>query len=228
MHGDDMTAAAPGPPPATGAWRPGDPPGRRQFVTLFDQPENPLRLELGGTLSPVVVAYETWGELDRPRGNAVLVAHALTGDSHAAGPAGPGHRYPGWWDHSIGPGKDIDTNRWFVVCPNVLGGCQGTTGPSSPAPDGRPYGSRFPCITIRDQVAVEAAMADALGIERWAAVIGGSMGGMRALEWSGLRVLIDFGRQTVSVWVPGPWYRKAWLFVRRIPSGFAVTPAGWE
>jgi len=179
-----MTAATPGPPPATGAWRPGDPPGRRQFVTLFDQPENPLRLELGGTLSPVVVAYETWGELDRPRGNAVLVAHALTGDSHAAGPAGPGHRYPGWWDHSIGPGKDIDTNRWFVVCPNVLGGCQGTTGPSSPAPDGRPYGSRFPTITIRDQVAVEAALADALGIERWAAVIGGSMGGMRALEWA--------------------------------------------
>ena len=179
-----MTAATPGPPPATGAWRPGDPPGRRQFVTLFDDPDGPLRLEFGGTLSPVVVAYETWGELDRARGNAVLIAHALTGDSHAAGPAGPGHRYPGWWDHSIGPGKDIDTNRWFVVCPNVLGGCQGTTGPASPAPDGRPYGSRFPTITIRDQVAVEAALADALGIERWAGVVGGSMGGMRALEWA--------------------------------------------
>jgi homoserine O-acetyltransferase len=184
MQGDEMTAASPGPPPATGAWRPGDPPGRRQFVTLFEPPDGPLELELGETLSPVVVAYETWGELDRATGNAVLIAHALTGDSHAAGPAGPGHRYPGWWDHSIGPGKDIDTNRWFVVCPNVLGGCQGTTGPSSPAPDGRPYGSRFPTITIRDQVAVEAALADALGIERWAAVIGGSMGGMRALEWA--------------------------------------------
>src|SRR5438067_1297578 len=183
MHGDEMTTATPGPPPATGAWRPGDPAGHRQFVTLFDEPGRPLRLELGGTLSPVVVAYETWGELDRSRSNAVLVAHALTGDSHAAGPAGPGHRYPGWWDHSIGPGKDIDTNRWFVVCPNVLGGCQGTTGPSSIAPDGRPYGSRFPRITIRDQVAVEVALAGALGLdERWAAVIGGSMGGMRALE----------------------------------------------
>ena len=179
-----MTTATPGPPPATGAWRPGDPAGHRQFVTLFDEPGRPLRLELGGTLSPVVVAYETWGELDRSRSNAVLVAHALTGDSHAAGPAGPGHRYPGWWDHSIGPGKDIDTNRWFVVCPNVLGGCQGTTGPSSIAPDGRPYGSRFPRITIRDQVAVEVALAGALGLERWAAVIGGSMGGMRALEWA--------------------------------------------
>jgi homoserine O-acetyltransferase len=151
-------------------------------VTLFE--DGPLELELGGTLSPVVVAYETWGELDRSKRNAVLIAHALTGDSHAAGPSGPGHRFPGWWDHSIGPGKDIDTNRWFVVCPNVLGGCQGTTGPSSLAPDGRPYGSRFPRITIRDQVAVEAALADTLGIERWAAVIGGSMGGMRALEWA--------------------------------------------
>jgi homoserine O-acetyltransferase/O-succinyltransferase len=182
MQGDEMTTASLGPPPATGAWRPGDPPGHRQFVTLFE--DEPLHLELGGTLSPVVVAYETWGELDRARSNAVLIAHALTGDSHAAGPPGPGHRYAGWWDHSIGPGKDIDTDEWFVVCPNVLGGCQGTTGPSSIAPDGKPYGSRFPTITIRDQVAVEAAVADTLGIERWAAVIGGSMGGMRALEWA--------------------------------------------
>ncbi|HEY0398339.1 MAG TPA: homoserine O-acetyltransferase, partial [Acidimicrobiia bacterium] len=96
MHGDEMTAASPGPPPATGAWRPGDPAGQRQFLTLFAPPDGPLELELGGPLSPVVVAYETWGELDRSRGNAVLVAHALTGDSHARGPAGPGHRYPGW------------------------------------------------------------------------------------------------------------------------------------
>jgi homoserine O-acetyltransferase len=185
MQGDEMTTASAGPPPVTGAWRPGDPVGHREFVTLFDGPDGPLGLELGGTLGPVVVAYETWGELNRARSNAVLVAHALTGDSHAAGPAGPGHRYPGWWDHSIGPGKDIDTNRWLVVCPNVLGGCQGTTGPSSIDPaDGRPSGSRFPRITIRDQVAVEVALADALGIDRWAAVIGGSMGGMRALEWA--------------------------------------------
>ena len=182
MHADEVTTASSGPPPATGAWRPGDPPGHRQFVTLFE--DEPLRLELGDTLSPVVVAYETWGEANRANSNAVLIAHALTGDSHAAGPAGPGHRHPGWWDHSIGPGKDIDTNRWFVVCPNVLGGCQGTTGPSSIAPDGRPYGSRFPTITIRDQVAVEVALADHLGIDRWAGVIGGSMGGMRALEWA--------------------------------------------
>jgi homoserine O-acetyltransferase/O-succinyltransferase len=170
------------PPPASGAWGPGDHPGRRRFLTVFE--ESPLVLEAGGELSPVEVAYETWGELDAGRRNAVLVAHALTGDSHCAGPAEPGHGYRGWWDGAIGPGCPIDTDRFFVVCPNVLGGCQGTTGPSSLAPDGRPYADRFPRITIRDQVAVEVVLADALGIDRWAAVVGASMGGMRALEWA--------------------------------------------
>lgn len=144
----------------------------------------PHVLEAGGRLSDVTIAYETWGELDASRTNAVLVLHALTGDSHAAGPAGPGHLQEGWWDTVVGPGKAIDTDRFFVVCPNVLGGCQGTTGPASPAPDGKPYASRFPVVTIRDQVVAEAALADGLGIERWAAVIGGSMGGMRVLEWA--------------------------------------------
>jgi homoserine O-acetyltransferase len=143
----------------------------------------PLALEGGGRLDEVTVAYETWGVLDDHRSNAVLVLHALTGDSHAAGPAGPGHPTVGWWDGMIGPGAPIDTDRWFVVCPNVLGGCQGTTGPGSIAPDGAPYGARFPVVTIRDQVRVEVALADRLGIDRWAAVVGGSMGGMRALEW---------------------------------------------
>lgn len=165
----------------TGAWRDGDEPGRRRFQTVFQQ--QPLALEAGGQLRDVRVAYETWGSLDEQRSNAVLVQHALTGDSHAVGPAGPGHTQPGWWDGLIGPGEAVDTDRWFVVCPNVLGGCQGTTGPASIAPDGRPYGSRWPRTTIRDQVAVEAALADALEIQRWAAVIGGSMGGMRVLEW---------------------------------------------
>ena len=172
--------------PTSAAWRPGiDPAGRRRFVTLAA----PVELEFGGTLPAVTVAYETWG---RPRparagggiGNAVLVAHALSGDSHAAGPAGPGHPTAGWWNPLIGPGAPIDTDRFFVVCPNVLGGCQGTTGPASAAPDGRPWGSRWPEITIADQVRVEAAFAEALGVPRWAAVIGGSMGGMRALEWA--------------------------------------------
>jgi homoserine O-acetyltransferase/O-succinyltransferase len=167
---------------ASGAWRPGDELGGRRFVSVFD--DRPHALEAGGRLEGVHVAYETWGELAPDRSNAVLVVHALTGDSHAAGPAGPGHPQPGWWDPLIGPGAALDTSRYFVVCPNVLGGCQGTTGPASMAADDRPYGSRFPTITIRDQVVVEAALADRLGIERWHAVVGGSMGGMRVLEWA--------------------------------------------
>jgi homoserine O-acetyltransferase len=182
------------PIPATGAWRPGDPPGRRQFVTLFA--DRPLALRAGATLSPVTVAYETWGTLSPSRDNAVLICHALTGDSHAAGPAEVGHPMLGWWNALIGPGRAIDTDRFFVVCPNVLGGCQGTTGPSSIDPErGAPFGARFPVITIRDQVAVEAALADALGIERWSCVIGGSMGGQRALEW----VVQDEGRAPRAV-----------------------------
>jgi len=168
------------PAPVTGAWRPGDEPGCRRFATFDDG----LKLEAGGVLERVTVAYETWGELSADGSNAVLVLHALSLDSHAAGPAGPGHGDVGWWDGTIGPGCAIDTDRFFVVCPNVLGGCQGTTGPSSDAPDGRPYGSRFPVTTIRDQVALEVALADQLGIDRWYAVIGGSMGGMRVLEWA--------------------------------------------
>jgi homoserine O-acetyltransferase len=164
-----------------GGWRPGDHPGERLFTSLFV--DAPLALELGGSLRPITVAYETWGSLSPERNNAVLIEHALTGDSHAAGRTGPGHLSPGWWDPLIGPRAAIDTERWWVVCPNVLGGCQGTTGPSTDDPQGMPWGSRFPQITVRDQVAVEAALAAALGIERWAAVIGGSMGGMRALEW---------------------------------------------
>jgi homoserine O-acetyltransferase len=171
------------PIPVTGAWRPGDPPGRRQFLTIAN--EQPLALRAGGRLGPVDIAYETWGTLDATHSNAVLVLHALTGDSHAAGPVEPGHTEVGWWDALIGSGRAIDTDSCFVVAPNVLGGCQGTTGPSSPNPEtGKPYGSQFPTITIRDQIAVEAALADALGIERWACVVGGSMGGQRALEWA--------------------------------------------
>jgi homoserine O-acetyltransferase len=163
-------------------WRAGDEPGRRQFATLSGGGHG-IELEGGARLESVTVAYETWGTLNDSASNAVLVLHALTGDSHAAGLAGPGHPTPGWWDGVIGPGLAIDTDQFFVVCPNVLGGCQGTTGPSSPAPDGRPYGSRFPVITIRDQVAVEVALADHLGIVSWVGVVGGSMGGMRVLEW---------------------------------------------
>ncbi len=162
-----------------GGWREGDDPGQRQFADV-----GPISLELGGSLPAVRVAYETWGTPNEDRSNAVLVQHALTGDSHVEGPAGPGHPTPGWWPGLVGPGAPIDTDRWWVVVPNVLGGCQGTTGPSSLAADGRPYGSRWPAITIRDQVEVERALTDALGISSWASALGGSMGGMRAAEWA--------------------------------------------
>jgi homoserine O-acetyltransferase/O-succinyltransferase len=165
-----------------GVWLPGDEPGQRRFAVVPAGGEE-FSLEGGGRLAPVTVAYETWGDLNASRSNAILVLHALTGDSHATGPAGPGHGLAGWWDGLIGPGAPIDTDRYFVVCPNVLGSCQGTTGPASEAPDGEFYGSRFPVITIRDQVAVEVALADSLGVQTWAAVVGGSMGGMRVLEW---------------------------------------------
>jgi homoserine O-acetyltransferase/O-succinyltransferase len=172
-----------GEPPVTGAWRPGDPPGRRQFATLFT--DRPLALRAGGALSPLTVAYEMWGNLNADASNAILLCHALTLDSHAVGPAGPGHAQLGWWNPLIGPGCAIDTDRFFVVCPNVLGGCQGTTGPASIDPEtGQAFGSRFPVTTIRDQVDVEAALADHLGIARWYSVIGGSMGGQRAIEWT--------------------------------------------
>jgi homoserine O-acetyltransferase len=166
--------------PVTGAWRIGDPPGRRKFVTG----PGALALEAGGVLPSFSLAYETWGTPNSDASNAILVEHALTGDSHAAGPLEPGHPSAGWWDGLIGPGKAVDTSEFFVVVPNVLGGCQGSTGPSSPDPSGRPWGGRFPVVTVRDQVAAEAVLADALGISRWAAVVGGSMGGMRALEWA--------------------------------------------
>jgi homoserine O-acetyltransferase/O-succinyltransferase len=169
--------------PYPGVWLPGDDPGRRQFAVVPGRDNGGFSLEAGGRLPEVTVAYESWGNLDAARSNAILVLHALTGDSHATGPAGPGHGLAGWWDGLIGPGAPIDSNRYFVVCPNVLGSCQGTTGPASEAPDGEFYGSRFPVITIRDQVAVEIALADSLGIQTWAAVVGGSMGGMRVLEW---------------------------------------------
>ena len=143
----------------------------------------PLALESGATLPQVTVAVQRWGELAPNRDNVVLVEHALTGDSHVSGPADADHALPGWWNGMVGPGAPIDTDEWCVIASNVLGGCGGTTGPSSLAPDGKHYGSRFPEISIRDQVAAEVALADVLGIERFAAVVGGSMGGMRTLEW---------------------------------------------
>jgi homoserine O-acetyltransferase len=135
----------------------------------------PLHCEAGGYLPEVTVAYETWGTLSPARDNAIVVCHALSGDSHAIG----------WWSRLIGPGKAIDTDRYFVIGTNALGGCQGTTGPASPHPgDGRPYGSRFPILTVRDMVEAQVRLIDHLGIDTLHAVVGGSMGGMQALQWT--------------------------------------------
>ncbi|WP_240675591.1 homoserine O-acetyltransferase MetX [Cellulomonas endophytica] len=167
------------PVPASAAWRDGDPVGRRRFADL-----GPFLLEGGGRLPVVRLAYETWGTLNEARDNAVLVLHALTGDSHVTGPAGEGHPTPGWWSSMVGPGAPIDTERYFVVAPNALGGCQGSTGPASTAPDGRPWGGRFPRLTVRDQVAAELRLADLVGVDAWSLVVGASMGGLRVLEWA--------------------------------------------
>lgn len=167
-----------GPPPASGAWREGFDVGERRFLDVGD-----VALETGSVVPDVRVAYETWGVLNEDRTNAVYICHALTGDSHVTGSAGPGHITGGWWDDLVGPGRPLDTDRWFVVCANVLGGCQGTTGPASTAPDGRPWGSRFPVVTVADMVEVERRLSDALGIDEWALMLGPSLGGMRVLEW---------------------------------------------
>ena len=168
--------------PVTGAWRSGDPVGDRLFATVGGG--RPFVLEGGGVLTEVAMAFETWGELSAAADNAILICHALTGDSHAHGQAGVAHATPGWWNGVIGPGCGIDTDQYFVVCVNSLGGCQGSTGPSSLDPEtGTPYGSRFPTVTTRDIVRCQAAVADHLGIDTWLAVVGGSMGGMQVLEW---------------------------------------------
>jgi len=149
-------------------------------------PSDPLALELGGALERVAIAFETYGELDARGDNAVLVCHALTGSGHAAGRTDR-EEVPGWWDPLIGPGKAIDTRRYFVVSSNVLGGCYGSTGPGSVNPTtGRPYAVDFPRYTVRDMVEAQRRLLDGLGVRRLAAVVGGSMGGMQVLEWAAM------------------------------------------
>ncbi len=147
--------------------------------------DRPLELDCGRTLDGFELVYETYGELNAERSNAVLICHALSGDHHAAGYHDGSDAKPGWWDSCIGPGKAIDTRRFHVVCPNNLGGCRGSTGPVSTNPaSGEPYGPDFPVVTVRDWVRAQAVLADHLGVERWAAVVGGSLGGMNAMQWA--------------------------------------------
>lgn len=175
---DAQLRALLGRPPITGGWQDGDPVGNRQFINI-----GTVTTEAGAEIPHAKLAYEQFGDLNATKDNAILVFHALTGDSHLAGTAGPGHSTDGWWEEIVGPGKVLDTNRYAVIAPNVLGGCQGSTGPSSLAPDAEPWGGRFPYLTIRDQVQATAQFADQLGIDTFAAIIGGSMGGMHTLEW---------------------------------------------
>ncbi len=154
---------------STGAWLEFHEPGDRKFLAIGS-----LTLENGEVLADVTIAYQSWGTLNAERDNAILVNHALTGWSDV----------PGWWPSMVGPGLPCDTNEFFVICPNVIGGCQGSTGPSSLAPDGTRYGSAFPTLTIRDMVQAEVAFTDLLGIKKYRLAVGPSLGGMRSLEWA--------------------------------------------
>lgn len=162
----------------------------RQYVH-FDQP---LALRSGQMLEKFTLAYETYGQLNAAHSNAILICHALSGDAHVAGYTGTEGEKPGWWDDAVGPGKMFDTNRFFVICSNVIGGCQGSTGPSSPAADGKPYGLRFPFVTVPDMVTAQRHLLDVLGIEKLFSVAGGSMGGMQALQWA-----VDYPERVGSV-----------------------------
>jgi homoserine O-acetyltransferase len=155
-----------------------------RVVRIIDA-EKPLCLESGRKLAPVDVAYETYGQINDAQDNVVLICHALSGNAHAAGWNSPSDKKPGWWDPMIGPGKPIDTDKYFVICSNFLGGCSGTTGPSSISPKtGSPYGLDFPIITIADMVNVQKLLLDKLGIKKLLAVVGGSIGGMQVLQWA--------------------------------------------
>jgi len=157
---------------------------RTKHVT-FAQPGQELALEGGGRLTPFTIAYETYGTLSERKDNAILVTHALSGDAHVAGLHSASDKRPGWWDMMIGPGKGLDTDKYFVISSNVIGGCSGSTGPASENPaTGRPYGTDFPIITIADMVGAQAMLLDHLGIEKLLAAVGGSMGGMQVLEWA--------------------------------------------
>ncbi len=164
--------------------------------------DQPLQLDCGEALGPFQIAYKTYGQLNAEKSNAILVCHALTGDQYVASKH-PITGRPGWWDIMIGPGRPIDTNRFFVICPNILGGCMGSTGPASTSPKtGLPYGLDFPVITIRDMVAAQARLIDHLGIEQLFSVVGGSMGGMQVLEWA--------ARYTDRVFTAVPIATAAW------------------
>ncbi len=189
----------------TGAWLESHDPGARQFINIGD-----IELESGEKLPGVKIAYQSWGTLNADKSNAILVNHALTGWSDV----------PGWWPSMVGPGLPLDTDKYFIICPNVIGGCQGSTGPSSIAPDGKRWGSRFPTVTIRDMVKAELAFTDALGIPFYNLAVGPSLGGMRALEWAvqhpdRVRAICTIGSSAVAT---GDQIGSASIQIRAIKS----------
>lgn len=156
----------------------------KKYFTFAHPPEE-MELESGEKLGPITLAYETYGQLSEHGNNAILLVHALSGDSHAAGYYAPNDRKPGWWDFMVGPGRPFDTNKYFLICSNVIGGCKGSTGPTSTNPKtSKPYNLDFPVVTISDMVKAQKHLIDYLGIQRLQSVIGGSMGGMQVLEWA--------------------------------------------
>src|SRR5258708_11843172 len=177
--GHEMASVDTGPDAAARS-READTPRNSLIVRI----ERPLKLDAGVELAPFQIAYKTYGTLDADRGNAVLVCHALTGDHHVASP-NPVTGKSGWWETMVGPGKPIDTERYFIICPNVIGGCMGSTHPASTHPNtGKPWGLELPVITIRDIVRAQAMLLDHLGIDQLFSVAGGSMGGMQVLQWA--------------------------------------------
>ena len=155
-----------------------------EYCTFAEAP-NEMTLECGQKLGPITLAYETYGRLSASKDNVILIVHALTGDAHVAGLNNPDDEKPGWWDMMVGPGKGFDTDKYFVICSNNIGGCKGSTGPSSINPGtGRPYGVSFPLVTVKDMVNAEKALLEHLGIDRLLCVVGGSMGGMGVLQWA--------------------------------------------
>ena len=154
-----------------------------QYFT-FAEPPNEMVLDCGRALGPVTLAYETYGELSPSKDNAILIVHALSGDAHVAGYNGPKDEKPGWWEIMVGPGKAFNTNEYFIICANIIGGCKGSTGPSSINPEtGKPYGLTFPMITIKDMVNAQKMLIDHLSVEKLLCVAGGSVGGMQVLQW---------------------------------------------
>ncbi|MCL4377014.1 MAG: homoserine O-acetyltransferase, partial [Actinobacteria bacterium] len=169
---------------------------KTKFFTFGEKPDEFI-LSSGEKLSPVTIAYETYGELDSNKSNAILIFHALSGDAHAAGYNDPKDKKPGWWDIMIGPGKPFDTTKYFVICTNIIGGCKGSTGPSSINPlTGKPYGLTFPIISIKDMIVPQKKLLEYLGIHKLFCIAGGSMGGMQVLQW-----LVTYPGSTVGAMI---------------------------